>query len=110
MRVHFYIEANPIRAGLCKFENLQTYKYSSYKFYAFGFEDEFTSVLTIPEWYLKLGKTAKERQRKYRALFREYLKNSNEGISASPISESNFIGTISWILETKKTVKKNARK
>src|SRR5690606_18678822 len=63
MRVHFYIEANPIRANMCAPENLKNYKYNTFKFYAYGIRDEHTSLLTIPQWYLDLGKTAQERQK-----------------------------------------------
>ena len=73
MRAHMYVEANPVRAGITRFENLQLYRFSSFRFYAFGILDEFTRLLTPPGWYLRLGKTAEERQRKYRSLFRYYL-------------------------------------
>lgn len=71
--VHLYIEANPIRAGLCDIRSLRNYKFNSYKYYAYGIEDDFTELLEIPSWYLKLGKTTTERQLRYRKLFTEYL-------------------------------------
>ncbi len=73
MRLHFYIEANPIRSKLRTIENLKDYIYSSYGFYAYGIRTKFTYRLTIPEWYLNLGQTFRERQKKYRKLFREYI-------------------------------------
>lgn len=73
MRVHFYIEANPIRARKCKIEQLREYKFSSYRFYAFGIQDEFSSLITVPDWYKNLGRTPFQRQRKYRKLFLKYL-------------------------------------
>lgn len=73
MRLHFYIEANPIRAKFRTLENLKFYKYSSFGFYAYGIVSEFTYRLTIPNWYMNLGKTPQERKRKYRKLFTEYL-------------------------------------
>ncbi|MAE74539.1 MAG: hypothetical protein CL675_10620, partial [Bdellovibrionaceae bacterium] len=73
MRVHFYIEANPVRAGLVPLSKLQFYQYSSYGFYAYGKKSRWTDLLAIPKWYLELGRTAKERQSRYRKLFKEYL-------------------------------------
>jgi REP element-mobilizing transposase RayT len=73
MRAHMYVEANPIRAGMKKFENLKLYRFSSFRFYAFGILDEFTKILVPPNWYIRLGRTPEERQRKYRSLFQAYL-------------------------------------
>jgi putative transposase len=73
MRAHFYIEANPIRAGKCSEKQLRGYKFSSYRFYAYGIKDEWTHLLTIPDWYMELGQTALQRQHRYRTLFFEYL-------------------------------------
>jgi putative transposase len=78
MRLHFYIEANPLRAGFRNLENLKHYKYSSYGFYAYGIRTEFTYRLTMPAWYLELGATPSARQRKYRKLFAEYLNKSDD--------------------------------
>ena len=104
MRVHFYVEANPIRAKFRTLENLKSYVYSSYGFYAYGKKTKFTHLLTIPEWYLQLGKTAQERQTKYRKLFREYVNKYNPNISQ--IYKKVFIGTEIWILESKARIKK----
>ena len=65
MKVHFYIEANPLRANLCKLENLHLYEFSSYRLYAYGIRDVFTDHLAEPEWYQKLGSTPAERQLRY---------------------------------------------
>ena len=78
MRVHFYIEANPVRANLCKKEYLKHYKYSTFKFYAYGIRDAYTELLSLPDWYMDLGKTAKQRQKKYIKLFYEYLEEDKE--------------------------------
>ncbi|MGE3975598.1 MAG: transposase [Bdellovibrionales bacterium] len=99
MRVHFYIEANPLRAGKCTEKQLRAYKYSSYRFYAYGIEDEFTDILTIPDWYIALGSTPQERQAKYRNLFQEYLKDTNFTNFFAP-----FIGSPIWVLKTQQTV------
>lgn len=92
MRVQFYIEANPIRAGLVKLEKLHLLKYLSYGFYAFGIKTKWTHLLTIPDWYLELGKTRRERQKKYRKLFRLYL-----GMKENSWEMTSFyIGSSSW--------------
>lgn len=105
MRVHFYIEANPIRAGLCKPENLKHYKFNSFKFYAYGIEDEFTKLLTIPEWYYKLGPTDRIRQRNYRKLFYEYLSTQEQTAWLISNEEELFIGSSLWVSSQKERVK-----
>jgi putative transposase len=97
MRVHFYIEANPIRAKFRKLSDLRYYIYSSYGFYAYGDKTRFTHLLTIPEWYLKLGRTPKERQSTYRKLFAKYLGENATEYSA--YFKQRFIGTELWIFE-----------
>lgn len=94
IRVHFYIEANPVRANKIPLEKLRFYKYSSYRFYAYGIKDQWTELLTIPEWYLGLGQTAAERQRKYRKLFLEYLQESLSKKSQEMLQL--FIGSPLW--------------
>ena len=93
MRVHFYIEANPIRAKMCTYEKLKFYKHSSFKFYAFGIRDQWSHLITIPQWYINLGKTAKQRQAKYRKLFKLYLEKD---IGGSKWMFAPFIGTPYW--------------
>lgn len=97
MRVHFYVEANPIRAGICTIENLKDYAYSSYGFYAHGAVTPFTHLLQVPEWYLNLGKTAKQRQSHYRKLFRKYLGEYCATFSVR--FKQTFIGDSEWVLE-----------
>lgn len=95
MRVHFYIEANPIRAGLCEFENLQRFKHSSFRYYAFGARDQFTRHLMEPDWYIELAPTPALRQKRYRALFRAYLQEyGNKKINYL----KPFIGSLMWVL------------
>ncbi len=99
MRAQFYVEANPIRANICRAENLKLYAFSSYRFYAFGIVDEFTKMLTPPSWYMALGATSLERQAKYRSLFMAYLRRSSENPNESKEMHSNFIGEVSWLKE-----------
>ncbi len=102
MKVHFYIEANPIRAGKCSEKQLRCYKYSSYRFYAYGVEDEFTKLLTIPTWYMELGTGALQRQYTYRRLFREYLSMVLDRIEFF----APFIGTALWRVRSLQQVSK----
>jgi putative transposase len=99
--VHFYVEANPIRAKKIPFEKMKHYKYSSYRFYAYGIKDEYTEILTPPDWYLALGSTAKLRQKNYRRLFVEYLKS--KGLEPFGFMEA-FIGSPIWRVNQKKRV------
>ena len=93
MRTHFYIEANPIRAGVCNFEQLKFNQYNSFRFYAYGIKDKFSENLTIPKWYMDLGRTTKERQENYRELFKIYL----EIEKVSPgLYKGRFIGSSTW--------------
>ncbi len=94
MRVHFYIESNPLRAGIVR--NLKLFRYSSFKFYAYGITDEFTSQLEIPEWYKNLGDSNEIRQRNYRRLFYQYLKELRE--RDPRFTRLRFIGDESWVI------------
>ena len=104
MRVQFYIEANPLRAGFRTLENLKNYVYSSYGFYAYGIKTPFTELLTTPEWYVRLGKTPRERQRRYRKLFKEYLETYSK--SYSRLFKRYFIGDALWVEEARLRIKK----
>ncbi len=106
MRVHFYIEANPLRAGRTTLAKLRFFTWSSYGFYAYGKVDEYTKHLTPPDWYVALGKTAVERQAKYRELFKKYLEQST---SKWKNFMGVFIGSADW-METQLARLKNLRK
>ncbi len=93
MRVHFYIEANPVRANMVKLEKLKYFKYSSYKFFAFGIKDEWSKLITLPDWYMELGKTMAIRRSKYRKLFLSYLTNE---VFGSQWIYKKFIGSPLW--------------
>lgn len=107
MRVHFYVEANPIRAGFRTLENLKNYIYSSYGFYAYGRRTKFTHLLTIPEWYMNLGRNFRERQIRYRKLFREYLGEYHPVFSQK--YKKQFIGDSTWIAATLARIKGSQR-
>ena len=102
MRVHFYVEANPIRAGITQLEKLRYLPWNSYRYYAYGIVDHYTRHLTPPQWYLDLGRTPIERQRAYRKLFKDYLEQS-----LSPWRQflKRFIGAPDWIFEKEQAIK-----
>jgi hypothetical protein len=103
IRVHFYIEANPIRAGICKLSNLKNFIFCSYGFYAYGRRSPFSHLLKIPDWYLKLGNTMQERQQRYRKLFSQYIES---GSSKSSLEfKSAYIGEQKWIALSKERLK-----
>ena len=58
-----YIELNPVRAGLVK--KPEHYNYSSYRFYVSGEKNE---IVTPDFVYKSLGKSSRERQKKYQSL------------------------------------------
>jgi len=73
MRAHMYVEANPLRARICRRGKLRYYRFNSYRYYAYGIRDEYTEVISPPKWYISLGATPSQRQRRYRRLFEKYI-------------------------------------
>lgn len=110
MYVQFYIEANPIQAGICNLENLKNYKYSSYRYYAYGFRDEFTDILTEPVWYLALGKTARERQEKYRIYFQDFVNDRLRYKKIKDVILNLYIGKDAWVSTCIMQIQKNYKK
>ena len=94
-RVHFYVEANPIRAGMVDLGRLKKYKYSTYQFYAYGIKHLSHDIISIPDWYKELGSTPKERQKEYRRLFQIYLDENKSGLLNFLKA---FIGSPEWVL------------
>ena len=58
-----YIERNPLRIKPPMVENLSSFRWSSYNFYARGIPDD---IITINPLYEALGKTPEERQDRYK--------------------------------------------
>lgn len=89
-RIMFYLDWNPVRAGLCKHPS--EYRFSSYRYYAFGEINEWTMHLTQPRWYLNLGSTPKARQKAYRVLCDVY--RNKEWLPTEEEADcSHFIGS-----------------
>ncbi|MBC7624928.1 MAG: transposase [Aeromicrobium sp.] len=63
-----YIELNPVRAGMVVHQ--RDYKWSSYRFYAYGEDDLNTNWLIAHDQYVALARTDAERRVAYRSLFR----------------------------------------
>lgn len=95
----FYIHANPHRAGL---SDAERYEFSTHKLYAYGKRSGWMRNVVFPAWYLKLGETMSERQRKYRKLFAQYLKSS--GLTKQSFLRLRFFGPLQWTNDNEKQV------
>lgn len=92
-KVHLYIEANPVKAKMYNVSNLKQYKFSSFRFFAFGELDELNDFISIPSWYLALGDTQAKRQKKFREIFLDYILQMNFKFN---LFKEKFIGTNRW--------------
>jgi putative transposase len=106
MRATFYIHANPVKAGITK--NAANYKWSTHRYYAFGKTDDFMKHVVLPDWYMDLGRTMKERQKAYRKMFDAYLREL--GLIKQSFLENNFYGSPLWVLELTGEVSKWTKK
>lgn len=106
MIVTFYIHANPVRAGICK--DAKDYVWSTHMFYAFGKKPKWMKhvKISLPEWYLSLGRTSKERQQKYRRYFDAYLREY--GLIKRVFSIYG-IGSYTWCAQNKAFVQQLKR-
>lgn len=93
MKVHLYIEANPIKANMYSFKNLKNFKFSTFRLFAYGIVDEYNDFISLPSWYLALGRTPAERQRRFRKIFLDYISNFKQTID---LFKLKFIGTAVW--------------
>ena len=94
MMCTFYIHANPHRARI---SDAERYEFSTHKLYAYGKRSPWMRNITLPKWYLCLGKTMERRQKKYRELFAHYLKSS--GLTKQTFLKRRFFGSPPWMLE-----------
>jgi len=98
LRVHLYIEANPLRANLMSLSELKLYPYSSYGYYAYGIKSKWSHLLAEPDWYIELGSSPAMRQAKYRKIFANYIKDE---LIPTKLSKKfffkNYIGCESWV-------------
>lgn len=94
LQVMFYLDANPVRAGIVS--HPKHYKFSSYSYYALGKKNKYTKRLTMPDAYLALGKTSKARQRSYRKLCERYLRERGLIEDIDKYLLKRFIGDPEW--------------
>jgi putative transposase len=105
MRCTFYIDCNPVRAGLTKHPtDLLWNEFSSCRFYALGKRNRFADMIDFPDWYMRLGKNWRQRQSKYRSLLDRYL--VQEGLKRDPrMTRGYFLGGEPWVLEMGKVLR-----
>lgn len=96
LQVMFYNDLNPFRTKARI--DPGNFKWSSYAYYAHGKEDP---LLTDPKCYTSLGKTASERQEKYREMVRFIVENDykkpKDKIERKPYSTVAYIGNPEWV-------------
>jgi len=92
METIFYIHANPIRAGIVR--DAKDYFWSTHKLYAFGKREPWMRNIKFPNWYLNLGKTPEQRQKAYRKLFDQYLRE--KGRFKQQFLKKLFFGSFLW--------------
>jgi REP element-mobilizing transposase RayT len=110
MRCAFYIVCNPVRAGIAKHPtDIRWKEFSSCRFYAYGEKNRYSDMLEQPEWYLRFGNSAPQRQHKYRSLLDKY--QIEEGLKRDPkMSSGHFIGGPNWVLEMRRALREQLRK
>lgn len=80
-----YVELNPVRAGMVS--QSYEYRWSSARAHVAGYED---AVLTPHDLYLRLGKTATERRRAWRAICGEAVPDSELAAMRAAIQCGQF--------------------
>lgn len=92
-----YVELNPVRAGLVV--NPEDWRWSSYRFYAFGENDPLIQgLIDFDPYYLKLGEDQAKRQKRYQENVIEvmkegFLNNIRQGLDEGVFGSPNFIQT-----------------
>jgi REP element-mobilizing transposase RayT len=110
IQVMLYDHFNPVRAQLIPEPTHVKWKlFSSARYMAYGEENEFTCMITLPDWYMNLGKTPKQRQRKYRQMLDQFM--VDKGYKSDPKkTKGNFIGGDLWVEAMRKWVLECLRK
>lgn len=98
LKVMQYIDLNPKRASMVL--HPEDYKWSSYRYYAFGEADD---LITPAPSYLALGNSPKERQSVYRDLITEIL--NNDWHQKKYYSSIPFIGNPDWVIKQTQKLK-----
>lgn len=100
METTFYIHANPIRANIVR--DAKDYYFSTHRLYAFGRREPWMRNITLPAWYLRLGRNATLRQKAYRRLFARYL--AREGRFKQTFLRARFFGPAAWVAEKENAI------
>ncbi|MBW2700643.1 MAG: hypothetical protein JRF33_07460, partial [Deltaproteobacteria bacterium] len=97
MQVMLYDHFNPVRAKLIPNPtHIKWRLFSTARYMAFGEKNEFTCMITLPQWYMRLGKTDKQRQRKYRQMLDQFM--IDKGFKPDPKkTRGHFIGGDLWV-------------
>ena len=98
-----YVELNPVRAGLVA--RPEDWRWSSYNFYAFGAIDPLIEgLIDVDPYYLKLGGSSGERQKRYRQNIEEGMKEKFLQDIRKKLDEGVF-GSLNFIKEMKEKFK-----
>jgi putative transposase len=90
-----YVELNAFRAGLVS--KPEDWRWSSYRFYAFGETDPLTKgLIAISPCYLELGKTTRQRQKKYQedvaaVMEEDLLKGVRQKLDQGALGTEDFV-------------------
>jgi putative transposase len=92
-----YEAYNPVRAGLIKSPtDIRWKNFSCARYLAFGEPNKFSSMITKASWYIALGKTPRQRERKFRQRLDEY--GEQEGLKRSSVIRHHmFVGSPVWV-------------
>ena len=99
LRVMTYGDLNGVRCR--RDRQAEDAKWSSYADYAYGHEDP---LITLAPSYLTLGETPKERQREYRGMVRELMRQDRINIS-----NTCFIGDPDWVKQQYEVLREEMR-
>jgi REP element-mobilizing transposase RayT len=104
IEVMLYDLFNPVRAGIIPTPtDIKWRLFSTARYLAYGEENEFTCMITLPEWYLRLGETAAQRQRKFRQMLDQYA--LERGLKRDPKKARGlFVGGEPWVREMRRLV------
>ncbi len=104
IQVMLYDLFNPVRAGIIPIPtHIKWRLFSTARYLAYGEKNEFTCMITLPDWYLRLGKTAAQRQRKFRQMMDDYA--LKKGLKRDPKkARGHFVGGEAWVRERRRLV------
>lgn len=97
----FYAHANPVRAGIVG--DAKDYLWSTHRLFAFGKRERWMRNITLPGWYMKLGKNMVQRQKQYRKRYAQYLKDA--GGRKQQFLQKLFFGPAPWLIAMENEVR-----